>query len=238
MKKVLSVCFIIVVLSLICTADTGYKDINVWYGATVTFNGDLFTPTDSNGKTVQPFIYKGTTYMPIRAVVETLGAKIEWDAKNKVVVISEFQEDINVDNSDDIASKITVTEYKSSYLQTYFLVIKNNSDYNLCITAYVNFYNSAGKLVGSKSDTVNFVEKGFETMMDFMMDTGYSYAKYEFEIDKIDDTTPVQSILSYKASEMSDKVILSVTNNGDYVLNSVYADILFFKRNKIVGYNS
>ncbi|MHB1368569.1 MAG: hypothetical protein ACYCWE_22370, partial [Eubacteriales bacterium] len=42
----------------------------------------------------------------------------------------------------------------------------------------------------------------------------------------------------YKASEMSDKVILSVTNNGDYVLNSVYADILFFKRNKIVGYNS
>lgn len=78
----------ILILPLICIADTGYKNINVWYGAAITINGELFIPTDNNGKTVQPFIYEGTTYMPMRAIIEALGANIEWDANNKVVIIT------------------------------------------------------------------------------------------------------------------------------------------------------
>lgn len=248
MKRITSICILLLILPLICIADTGYKDINVWYGATVTFNGKLFTPTDSNGKTVQPFIYEGTTYMPIRAIIEALGANIEWDANNKVVMITKDREekkaeevtefakdDIFIEKLDEIDKLITITEYQDSDNEFYNLIIKNISDNNLSITANATYYNSSGKLIGAKSDGVSVLEKGYKTLLEFIRDNNCSYVKFEFDISETNYTKPVQSIINYEVSELSDKVILSVTNNGDENLDLVKADFLFFMEDTIVG---
>lgn len=42
---------------------------------------------DSKGKRIEPFIYNGTTYLPIRAVGEALGERVYWDGKTKTVYI-------------------------------------------------------------------------------------------------------------------------------------------------------
>lgn len=42
---------------------------------------------DSSGKTVEPFAYKGTTYLPVRAVGEALNKKVDWDGKTQTVII-------------------------------------------------------------------------------------------------------------------------------------------------------
>ena len=36
-------------------------------------------PTDANGNPVEPFVYNGTTYLPIRAVGQALGKTVQWD---------------------------------------------------------------------------------------------------------------------------------------------------------------
>ncbi len=44
---------------------------------------------DSAGKTIEPFIYNGTTYLPVRAVGEALGKEVNWDGKNQTVYVGE-----------------------------------------------------------------------------------------------------------------------------------------------------
>ncbi len=55
----------------------------------LVINGVPVTPKDSNGSSVEPFIYNGTTYLPVRAVGEALGKQVGWDGKTKTVYIGE-----------------------------------------------------------------------------------------------------------------------------------------------------
>lgn len=55
----------------------------------LVIDGVPVTPKDSNGTTVEPFIYNGTTYLPVRAVGEALGKQVGWDGKTKTVYIGE-----------------------------------------------------------------------------------------------------------------------------------------------------
>lgn len=52
-------------------------------------DGVPITPKDSNGSTVEPFIYNGTTYLPVRAIGEALDKQVTWDGKTKTVYIGE-----------------------------------------------------------------------------------------------------------------------------------------------------
>ncbi len=53
----------------------------------IDLDGVLFTPKDANGTVVEPFIYNGTTYVPIRAVSQAFGYDVGWDAENETVLI-------------------------------------------------------------------------------------------------------------------------------------------------------
>ena len=44
---------------------------------------------DAAGKQIEPFIYNGTTYLPVRAVGEALGKRVDWDGESKTVYIGE-----------------------------------------------------------------------------------------------------------------------------------------------------
>lgn len=57
------------------------KSINVEYGIKVLIDNEYANMTDVNGKTVEPFVYEGTTYVPIRAVAENLGADVSYNSE-------------------------------------------------------------------------------------------------------------------------------------------------------------
>lgn len=44
---------------------------------------------DSTDKAIEPFIYNGTTYLPVRAVGEALGERVQWDGKTQTVYVGE-----------------------------------------------------------------------------------------------------------------------------------------------------
>lgn len=82
---------IILTTAIIPVAATTMKTITVATGGIkVYMDGNIKRLTDVNGKTVEPMIYDGTTYVPLRAAVNLLTDKeIEWDGKTQSIYIGE-----------------------------------------------------------------------------------------------------------------------------------------------------
>ncbi len=67
------------------------KQIKVAMGdIKIYIDGDLQIPRDVTGKQVEPMIYEGTTYLPVRALTGMLTDKpVNWDAASQSVYIGE-----------------------------------------------------------------------------------------------------------------------------------------------------
>ena len=71
-------------------ANTVYRTITVQYsGIKLVVDGVEVTPKDANGTTVEPFIYNGTTYLPVRAVGSAIGKQVTWDGGSQTVYLGE-----------------------------------------------------------------------------------------------------------------------------------------------------
>lgn len=66
------------------------KTISVHTGITLYYDGVKVEPKDAAGKKVEPFLYNGTTYLPVRAVSGLFGEEINWDGKTHSVYIGEM----------------------------------------------------------------------------------------------------------------------------------------------------
>lgn len=65
------------------------KTIQVFTGLEIYVDGVKMNPTDANGKPVETFAYNGTTYVPLRAVSQSLGKNVKYDSATKRVYIGE-----------------------------------------------------------------------------------------------------------------------------------------------------
>ena len=59
----------------------------------IYIDGKKIDPKDANGNTVEPFIYNGTTYLPVRAVGEAFGKVVAWDGSTSSVYVGLAPED-------------------------------------------------------------------------------------------------------------------------------------------------
>ncbi|MBQ3225306.1 MAG: cell wall-binding protein, partial [Oscillospiraceae bacterium] len=57
------------------------------HGVKIVIDGEKLTPTDVNGNIVEPIIYNGTTYLPVRAVATAIGKAVYWDGPNYTVYL-------------------------------------------------------------------------------------------------------------------------------------------------------
>lgn len=64
------------------TKTLSYQDIKV------TLNGEQLNLRDAKGNKAYPFIMDGTTYLPIRAVSESLNLNVDWNSDTKTVILS------------------------------------------------------------------------------------------------------------------------------------------------------
>lgn len=53
----------------------------------ICVDGVQMTPRDTAGNVIEPFIYNGTTYLPIRAVGEATGKEVTWDGATSTVYL-------------------------------------------------------------------------------------------------------------------------------------------------------
>lgn len=101
------------------TKTLSYQDIKV------TLNGQQLDPRDANGTKVDPFIIDGTTYLPVRAVSESLGLDVSWNANTKTVALSGSASDSSSTKS--MLGFYKVLEDGSRDLQSFYIDLADPS---------------------------------------------------------------------------------------------------------------
>ena len=92
MKKVLS-CMLTLCLVLLlaapAAASQGAKTVSITYrGISLTLDGQPVVPVDAEGRSVEPFILEGTTYLPVRGVANALSLDVAWDGAANTVTLT------------------------------------------------------------------------------------------------------------------------------------------------------
>lgn len=143
-------------------------------------------------------------------------------------------------DEETVLSKLKVTKYSCSVRPFHyaFLVIENNSEFDLDISAEMKFYND-GNLVGASSTSQEAVEAGTETILWTMPmpDEAFTDIEYTLEAKEESIYECVISDLSYETTSAKKKEIVSVTNNGTEAAEFVAGYALFFEGDTLVGFD-
>jgi hypothetical protein len=80
-------------MSVGAVADTALEEIKAYLniGVSIELKGNAWTPKDEDGNVLHPITYNGSTYLPVRAVGEAVGLKVDWNAETQTVVLGEGQ---------------------------------------------------------------------------------------------------------------------------------------------------
>lgn len=93
-KKILKMLVITLSLVVLCStclyAGSKLQPINadLNYGLTVAMNNEVVHLKDANGNTVIPITYNNTTYLPVRAISDTLGVSVDWNQEYQCVLLN------------------------------------------------------------------------------------------------------------------------------------------------------
>ena len=89
-KKLFS--FVIIAVVVICASSSGARaapsslKVNKG-GINLVVENRLLIPKDADGHIVEPFVYNGTTYLPVRAIAEAFGLTIEWHGSLSLIAL-------------------------------------------------------------------------------------------------------------------------------------------------------
>lgn len=82
----------VLICGLCCTAFATSSEQQItalFQNIKIVLDGETLNPTDATGATVEPFIYNGTTYLPVRALGEAIGKEVSWDSATSTVYLSD-----------------------------------------------------------------------------------------------------------------------------------------------------
>ncbi len=176
------------------------RNIPVYTGVTIYFNDEEFVPTGSEGEVVKVFIYKGTTYVPVRAISRLMNAAIDWNQETRTVLLS-----MGSDNSETVVaeakaaaelytdmSSILIPHYQyylnvASVLAEYARLVKDSyvstneqsaMEYMMFTTAYNGFDNHFGTYM---EKAISFYEyaKDFTKDIEKYAEGGYTAEELE-----------------------------------------------------------
>ena len=139
-----------------------YNNINIYV------DGVKIEPKDAAGNAVEPFIYNGTTYLPVRAVGEAMGKTVTWDGATQSVYLG--------DKPGEVLNLLDVcTPYAGEWFK-----VKNGEAITI---AGKKYYNSL---------TLGNIGNGVTGFALFNVDSKYD--KLSFEIGAIDERSSTGTI--------------------------------------------
>lgn len=131
------------------TEITAYLDPEI----TVRYNGELRDITDSTGAPTSPVTYNSTTYVPIRAISNILGVKVDWDQATKTILLGEEPSvpSAGVDLIDTYKPYSTNREYGSSFFSYQTSDYKGTDISGISVSHYIKM-NHLGGIAGKKGN--------------------------------------------------------------------------------------
>lgn len=121
----------------------------------------------------------------------------------------------------------------------HFVIVKNNTDKTLNVTANSKAYTADGSLVSVDDAEFEALGSGCTSIITEMFDTDVEIAYCDTEISAKTDGwyESVIQDLSYTETLIKDGAIYEVTNNGDKAAGFVEGYAIFFNGNEPVGWN-
>lgn len=115
-KSMLAGCVIGAMVTSVVPA-VGYDGVRtiqaVFKNIKICVDGVEMTPRDTAGKEVEPFIYNGTTYLPVRAVGEAVGKEVTYDGSTNTVYLGKSGV------KSYLGQQVTAYQKKGAYEGTY-----------------------------------------------------------------------------------------------------------------------
>lgn len=162
----------------------------------ILIDGKEYHPKDAGGNTVEPFIYNGTTYLPVRAIGNAFNKDVDWNAENSTVILGSKAFDyLNklsyVDNNQEYCTKaeFTLKDNGIKLYQTGGGIYSPEGEYPKHYVAYkldgnykkfiAEIYNDESNGEGAK---VHFKGNG-KNILYSMPGVSYETPKTEIEID-------------------------------------------------------
>lgn len=187
-------------VSAFAASGTITKKISVVYNnIKVALDGEnVDLGKDSAGNKIEPFIYNGTTYLPVQAAAKALGERVYWDGKKQTVYIGERPGEVKylteisaVYGGDATESKlndkknpvvIAGQKYKTGYLFTG----RNHKSFN-----FNSKYNSLTFDIGVS----RYVEQQSDGALKIYLD-GELYKTFEINVDSTPEsiTIPLKGV--------------------------------------------
>ncbi len=105
-------------------------------GVSIVMDGNKLIPRDANGNVVEPIIYNGTTYLPVRAISNAVGKAVYWDGPNYTVYLGDMDGEleyptVSINDVDNIGSsnfnKIGSNNLTDNYGNSYSYAIANTN---------------------------------------------------------------------------------------------------------------
>ncbi len=93
MKKYIILSLTIIVLLCGTAYAKNSQNIKAFFNnISIVINGEKLIAKDVNNKEVEPFIYNGTTYLPVRAIANAFDKDVIWDAEHSTVILNSKKE--------------------------------------------------------------------------------------------------------------------------------------------------
>ncbi len=112
------------------------ETINIVYdNIQLMVKGKNVVAKDADGNIVQPFIYNGTTYLPIRAIGEALDLEVKWDGNTKTVSLEVPKDSVVHKNVEPVALYDLIPDERDGYFRLLSSPIElDGREYNQVIT--------------------------------------------------------------------------------------------------------
>lgn len=140
---------------------------------------------DTKGNQIEPFIYNGTTYLPLRAVAEALGKQVQWDKNTNTAFLGD-----GTVNTGEV--NVALTEIMKPFSKDRAKVIAKDGDYKNVTLAGKEYNN--GILFDSyngKQGHANFNLEGKYTNLTGLL--GADQEGVTIKVDFIGDGNLIQS---------------------------------------------
>lgn len=158
------------------------------------------------------------------------------EEQNKVEMDEDVYKSIMPTDEKDILKNIDVKFEKAESGQ-YVVFIRNNNTFVIPDLEIQILYYKNGKIVDTLKDGHDVILPGYTVVSDFETDENYDDIKYDIELDWSNNyknhSNNVKVVYNINSSN---DVLVTVTNNNDFIVEEVEIIILFYDKNgKLLG---
>ncbi|MDF2961967.1 MAG: copper amine oxidase family protein [Paenibacillus sp.] len=168
-------------------------------GIKVMLNGKAFEPVDpDDGTKLVPITYRGSTYLPMRAVAEAAGMKVTWDPNTETAYLGEVGGDVSKDSISYVKAS---PEFVYNGDATYRLGSRTPEELTTGDGTVLNYgYVTGGSRSVNMEVTTNFAYSKFKAKI-WASDT---LSNDKLQIKVVDENNVTVKELSVKGSTLTD----------------------------------